>query len=143
MLFCGKSCCIMLASVGICLLKEPKWVSRLLNHSFNDVSWKLSKTALVCLLLFLLTWLCKCILNVASCVISQKSLFSILSCVYFLLFLAVDHMHASSALSLLSFWLFCHWGICLLLAIGGAFASSELNGLLGVGSGTTPSCTAS
>ena len=74
--------------------------------------------------------------------LSQQSLFNTLSCIYFLLFLAVDHMHASFALSL-SFWLFCHWGICLLLAIGGAFASSELNGLLGVGSGTTPSCTAS
>lgn len=39
------------------------------------------------------------------------------------------------------FLLFCHWHFSVLLAFRGAFGLSELHGILGVGSGSTSSCT--
>lgn len=98
MLFCGKSWWILLAGVGICLLKEPEWMSGLLNYSFK---WCFMETqqnsTCTCLLLFLLTWLCKYILNIAACVYLSRA-FSILCHVFTFFF----------------FWL---WIICMLLLL--------------------------
>lgn len=41
------------------------------------------------------------------------------------------------------FLLFCHWHFSVLLAFRGTFGLSELHGILGVGSGSTSSCTTS
>lgn len=69
LLFCGETHWIMLVSVAVCPPKEPEWMRGLFNHSFE---WCFVETqqnsTCTCLLLFLLTWLCKYILNSASCV---------------------------------------------------------------------------
>lgn len=79
---------------------------------------------------------------------SSLSCFS-LCCIFFSpIFFAVTLSYACLfCLSLspisFSFLLFCHWHVSILLAFGGTFGLSELHGILGVGSGSTSSCTTS
>lgn len=96
-LFCGKSCWMTLASVGIHPLKEPEQMRGLLNCSFKCFMEAQQNSTCTYLLLFLLRWLCRYILNIALCVYLSRA-FSVL-CHVFTFVLAVDHMHASFALS--------------------------------------------
>lgn len=69
LLFCGKTYWITLISVGVCPPKEPEWMRGLFNLNFERCFMETQQNSTcTCLLLFLLTGLCKYVLNNASCV---------------------------------------------------------------------------
>lgn len=99
MLFCGKTHSVTIVSVGVCSPKEPEWMRGLFNHSFEQCFMETQQNSTcTCLLLFLLTWLCKYILSSASCVYMAAE-----PSQYFVMYLLSSF-----------FWL---WIICMLLLL--------------------------